>query len=69
VWLGAGLTGAYAVSMVAPILLVAVIAPATSQRLAERAASVSPAIDRLTGVMLAGLGIVLVPAALAGAVA
>jgi cytochrome c biogenesis protein CcdA len=69
VWLGAGLTGAYAVSMVAPILLVAVIAPATSQRLAERAASVSPTIDRLTGVMLAGLGIVLVPAALAGAVA
>jgi hypothetical protein len=30
---------------------------------------VSPTIDRLTGVMLAGLGIVLVPAALAGAVA
>jgi cytochrome c biogenesis protein CcdA len=69
VWLGAGLTGAYAVSMVAPILLVAAIAPATSGRLAERAASVSPMLERLTGLMLVGLGIVLVPAALAGAAA
>ena len=67
VWLGAGLTSAYAVSMVAPTLLVAAIAPATSQRLAERAASVSPTVERLTGLMLVGLGIVLVPAALAGA--
>jgi len=69
VWLGAGLTTAYAVSMVAPTLLVAAIAPATSQRLAERAASVSPTVERLTGLMLVGLGIVLVPAALAGAAA
>ena len=69
VWLGIGLTGAYAVSMVAPILLVAAIAPATSQRLAERAASVSPTVERLTGLMLVGLGIVLMPAALAGAAA
>jgi cytochrome c biogenesis protein CcdA len=69
VWLGAGLTSAYAVSMVAPTLLVAAIAPATSQRLAERAAGVSPAVERLTGLMLVGLSIVLVPAALAGAVA
>jgi cytochrome c biogenesis protein CcdA len=69
VWLGAGLTGVYAVSMVAPILLVASIAPATSQRLAERAASVSPTVERMTGLMLVGLGIVLVPAALAGAAA
>jgi cytochrome c biogenesis protein CcdA len=69
VWLGAGLTSAYAVSMVAPSLLVAAIAPATSQRLAERAASVSPMVERMTGLMLVGLGIVLVPAALAGAAA
>ena len=69
VWLGAGLTAGYAVSMVAPILLVAAIAPATSQRLAERAASVSPTVERLTGLMLVGLGIVLMPAALAGAAA
>lgn len=69
VWLGAGLTGAYAVSMVAPVLLVAAIAPATSRRLAERAASVSPTLERMTGLMLVGLGIVLVPAALAGAAA
>jgi cytochrome c biogenesis protein CcdA len=69
VWLGAGLTAGYALSMVAPSLLVAAIAPATSQRLAERAASVSPTIERLTGLMLVGLGIVLVPAAIAGAAA
>jgi cytochrome c biogenesis protein CcdA len=69
VWLGAGLTSAYAVFMVAPTLLVAAIAPATSQRLAERATSVSPTVERLTGLMLVGLGIVLVPAALAGAAA
>jgi cytochrome c biogenesis protein CcdA len=69
VWLGAGLTTAYAVSMVAPTLVVAMIAPATSVRLAERAASVSPTVERLTGLMLVGLGIVLVPAALAGAAA
>jgi cytochrome c biogenesis protein CcdA len=69
VWLGAGLTSAYAVSMVAPTLLVAAIAPATSQRLAERAVSVSPTVERLTGLMLVGLGVVLVPAALAGAAA
>ena len=68
-WLGAGLTSAYAVSMVAPILLVAATAPATSQRLAERAATVSPTVERMTGLMLVGLGIVLVPAALAGAAA
>jgi cytochrome c biogenesis protein CcdA len=68
-WLGAGLTGAYAVSMVAPTLMVAAIAPATSQRLAERAVRVSPTVERLTGLMLVGLGIVLVPAALAGAAA
>ena len=67
VWLGAGLTSAYAVSMVAPTLLVAAIAPATSQRLAERATSISPTLERMTGMMLVGLGIVLVPAALAGA--
>ena len=69
VWLGAGVTSAYAISMVAPILLVATIAPATSRRLAERAASVSPTLERMTGLMLVGLGIVLVPAALAGAAA
>ena len=69
VWLGAGLTSAYAVSMVAPTLLVAAIAPATSQRLAERATSISPTLERMTGMMLVGLGIVLVPAALAGAAA
>jgi cytochrome c biogenesis protein CcdA len=69
VWLGAGLTAGYAVSMVAPILMVAAIAPATSQRLAERAANVSPIVERLTGLMLVGLGIVLTPAALAGALA
>jgi cytochrome c biogenesis protein CcdA len=68
-WLGAGLTGAYAVSMVAPTLLVAAIAPATSQRLAERAVSVSPTVERVTGLMLVGLSIVLLPAALAGAAA
>jgi cytochrome c biogenesis protein CcdA len=69
VWLGAGLTGAYAVAMVAPMMLVAAIAPATSGRLAERAASVSPTVERVTGLMLVGLSIVLVPAALAGATA
>lgn len=68
VWLGGGLTGAYAVLMVAPILLVAIAAPATSGRLAERAAHISPALERTTGAMLIGLGIVLMPAALAGAV-
>jgi cytochrome c biogenesis protein CcdA len=68
-WLGAGLTAGYALSMVAPTLLVAAIAPDTSRRLAERAAGTSPAVERLTGVMLVGLGIVLVPAAIAGAVA
>jgi cytochrome c biogenesis protein CcdA len=69
VWLGAGLTGAYAVAMVAPVLLVGAIAPATSGRLAERAAIVSPIVERVTGLMLVGLSIVLVPAALAGAAA
>jgi hypothetical protein len=53
---------------VLPTLVVALITPQTSQRLAERAHRLAPAIEATTGLMLVGLGIVLFPAAISGAV-
>lgn len=69
VWLGAGLVLAYAAMMVVPTMAVAVIAPETSERLAERAHRLAPAVERTTGLMLVGLAVVLVPVAVAGAIA
>ncbi len=67
-WLGTALVLAYAVMMVLPTLVVALITPETSERLAERAHRLAPAVETTTGLMLVGLGIVLVPAAISGAV-
>jgi cytochrome c-type biogenesis protein len=68
VWLGTALVLAYALMMVLPTLVVALITPETSQRLAERAHRLAPTIEAATGLMLVGLGIVLVPEAISGAV-
>lgn len=69
VWLGAGLVLAYAVTMVVPALGVALIAPSTSERIARRADRLTPVVHRATGLALVGLAIVLVPVAIAAAVA
>lgn len=69
IWLGTGLVLAYAAMMVLPTIAVALIAPETSERLAQRAHRLAPAVERTTGMMLVGLAIVLVPVAVAGATA
>lgn len=68
VWLGTALVLAYALMMVLPTMVVALITPQTSQRLAERAHYLARPVDATTGLTLVGLGIVLVPAAISGAV-
>lgn len=68
-WLGTGLVLAYAVTMIVPALGVALIAPATSERIARRADRLTPLVHRATGLVLVGLAIVLVPVAVAAAMA
>ena len=68
-WLGTGLVLAYAGMMVVPALGVALVAPATSERIARRADRLTPVVNRATGLVLVGLAIVLVPVAVAAAVA
>jgi len=68
VWLGSTLVLVYALMMVLPTIVVALITPETSLRIAERAHRLAPTVDAATGLMLVGLGIVLIPAAISGAV-
>lgn len=65
----AGLVFGYALLMVLPFLAPAVIAPDAYARIGARAAQLAPLVERATGIMLVGLGIALIPAVLAVAVA
>lgn len=63
-WLGSGLVMLYALAMVIPFLLPALLSPRTYAIIAERAQEVSPQLNRATGVMLVGLGLLLMPVAM-----
>lgn len=62
-WLGSGLVMLYALAMVVPFLLPALLSPRTYAAVAGRAQDLSPQLNRATGVMLVGLGMMLVPVA------
>jgi len=49
--------------MVVPFLLPAVLAPKSYSALTERLSDLSPQLDRATGLMLVGIGILLLPVA------
>ena len=61
--LGAGLVMLYAATMVVPFLLPAMLAPEAYSALSRRISGVSPLLDRATGLMLVGVGILLLPVA------
>ncbi len=61
--LGASLVMLYAATMVVPFLLPAVLAPESYSALTERLSGLSPQLDRATGLMLVGIGILLLPVA------
>ena len=61
--LGASLVMLYAATMVVPFLLPAVLAPKSYTALTERLSGLSPQLDRATGMMLVGIGILLLPVA------
>jgi cytochrome c-type biogenesis protein len=61
--LGASLVMLYAATMVVPFLLPAVLAPKSYSALTERLSGLSPHLDRATGLMLVGIGILLLPVA------
>lgn len=66
---GAGIVAAYAVVMALPFLAPAVLAPDTYAQLGARANRVAPMVERITGFVLVGLSLALVPvvaAAMAG---
>jgi len=61
--LGASLVMLYAATMVVPFLLPAVLAPKSYSALTERLSGLSSQLDRTTGLMLVGIGILLLPVA------
>ena len=61
--LGTGLVMLYAATMVVPFLLPALLAPEAYSALSKRISGVSPLLDRATGLMLVGVGILLLPVA------
>lgn len=62
-WLGSSLVMLYAIAMVVPFLLPAMLAPDTYAAVTECAQAISPQLERATGLMLVGLGILLAPVA------
>ncbi len=62
-WLGSSLVMLYAIAMVVPFLLPALLAPETYAAVTDRAQAISPQLERATGLMLVGLGVLLVPVA------
>lgn len=62
-WLGSSLVMLYAIAMVVPFLLPALLAPDTYAGVTDRVQVLSPQLEKATGLMLVGLGMLLVPAA------
>lgn len=62
-WLGSSLVLLYATTMVVPFLLPALLAPETYAIVTERVQTLSPQLERATGMMLVGLGTLLMPVA------
>ena len=62
-WLGSSLVMLYAVAMVVPFLLPALLAPDTYAAVTDRVQTLSPQLAKATGLMLVGLGVLLVPVA------
>lgn len=62
-WLGSSLVMLYAIAMVVPFLLPAMLAPDTYAAVTDRAQAISPQLEKATGLMLVGLGMLLVPVA------
>jgi cytochrome c-type biogenesis protein len=62
-WLGSSLVMLYAIAMVVPFLLPAMLSPDTYAAGTDHVQAVSPQLEKATGLMLVGLGILLVPVA------
>lgn len=62
-WLGSSLVMLYAAAMVIPFLLPALLAPETYAAVVDRVQYISPQLERATGLMLVGLGVLLMPVA------
>lgn len=60
-WLGSSLVMLYAIAMIVPFLLPALLTPDTYAAVTDRAQAISPQLEKATGLMLVGLGILLVP--------
>jgi cytochrome c biogenesis protein CcdA len=65
---GAGLVAAYAVLMAVPFLAPAFLAPSTYAEMGAAAATLAPRLERLTGLVLIGVSIALVPGVVAAVV-
>lgn len=63
-WLGSSLVMLYAMTMVIPFLLPALLSSKTYASLVDRVQYISPQLERATGVMLVGLGMLLMPVAM-----
>ena len=61
--MGSSLVMLYAVAMVVPFLLPALLAPDTYAAVTDRVQTLSPQLAKATGLMLVGLGVLLVPVA------
>ncbi len=61
--LGAGLVLLYALTMVVPFLLPVLLAPATFAAVGDRMTALAPRLSRVTGSMLVGVGLLLLPVA------
>ena len=59
-WLGSGLVMLYAITMVIPFLLPALLTPAVYTDISKRLQELTPQIGQATGYMLIGLGILLI---------
>jgi cytochrome c-type biogenesis protein len=62
--LGVGLVMLYAATMVIPFLLPALLAPEAYTALSNRISTLGPQVDRATGLMLVGVGLLLLPVAI-----
>jgi cytochrome c-type biogenesis protein len=62
-WVGVGLVMLYATTMVIPFLLPAMLTPESYSALSNRLSDLSSRLDRATGLMLVGIGILLMPVA------
>jgi len=60
-WLGSSLVMLYALMMAVPFLLPALLSAETYASITERIQSISPQLERATGMVLVGLGVLLMP--------